>query len=83
VTDDTTAPGAVLRDKSPRYITTTVVTFVDTMASTLIFSASEDEIPIREVQNDTLLYIIRDPYYKNIILKDDIWSSSIILCPDL
>jgi hypothetical protein len=37
----------------------TIETFVVTMASTLIFSVSEDEILIREVQN-TLLYYIGD-----------------------
>jgi hypothetical protein len=68
---------------STRHITTTFETFVDIMASTLIFSASEDEILIREVQNNTLLYNIGDPNYKNIIQKDDILSSSIILYPDI
>jgi hypothetical protein len=53
------------------------------MASTLIFSASEDEILIREVQNNTLLYNIGNPNYKNVIQKDNIWSSSIILYPDI
>jgi hypothetical protein len=55
-----------------RHIATTIDTFVDTMASTLIFSASEDKILLREVHNNTLLYNIGDPNYKNIIQKDDI-----------
>jgi hypothetical protein len=57
---------------SPRHITTIIEMFVDIMASTLIFSALEDEILIREVQNNTLLYNIGDPNYKNIIQKDEI-----------
>jgi hypothetical protein len=57
---------------SPQHNTTTIETFVDIMASTLIFSASEDEILMREVQNNTFLYNIGDPNYKNIIPKDDI-----------
>jgi hypothetical protein len=68
---------------SPRHITTTVETFVDTIASTLIFSASEDEIIICEFQNNTLLYNIGNPNYKNTIQKNDIRSSSIILYPDV
>jgi hypothetical protein len=55
---------------SLQQITTTIETFVDIMASTLIFSVSEDEILIHEVQNNTLLYNIGDPNYKNIIQKD-------------
>jgi hypothetical protein len=67
-----TALRAVPCDMSTRHITTTIETFVDIMSSTLIFSASEDEILICEVQNNTLLYNIGGPNYKNIIQKNDI-----------
>ena len=44
------------------------------MASTLVFSASEDEILIQEVQKNSVLFNIGDKNYKNIILKDNIWK---------
>lgn len=44
------------------------------MASTMVFSASENEILIQEVQNNSVLYNIGDSNYKNIILKDNIWK---------
>ncbi|KAL4127218.1 hypothetical protein QTP88_011408 [Uroleucon formosanum] len=44
------------------------------MASTLVFSASEDEILIQEVQKNSILFNIRDKNYKNIILKDIFWK---------
>jgi hypothetical protein len=69
VTDETTAPRAVPCDMTPPHITTIIETFLDIMASKLIFSASEYKILIREVQNNTLLYNIGDPNYKNIIQK--------------
>lgn len=44
------------------------------MASTLVFSASEDEILIQEIQKNSVLYNIGDKNYKNILLKDNIWK---------
>lgn len=44
------------------------------MASTLVFSASEDVILIQEVQKNSVIYNIGDKNYKNILLKDNIWK---------
>ncbi|XP_050547935.1 uncharacterized protein LOC126909544 [Daktulosphaira vitifoliae] len=41
--------------------------------SKLIFSSSDDEILIQEVENNPILYNIAATDYKNIIIKDTIW----------
>lgn len=44
------------------------------MASKLVFSPSDDEILLQEVQTNPILYDLADANYKNIIMKDSIWK---------
>jgi hypothetical protein len=44
------------------------------MASKLVFSPSDDEILLQEVQANPILYDLANANYKNIIMKDNIWK---------
>lgn len=43
------------------------------MASKLVFSPSDDEILLQEVQANPILYDLADANYKN-LMKDSIWK---------
>jgi len=47
------------------------------MVSTLVFTASEDEILLQEVQKNDVLYDLRNKDYRNVIIKDAIWKGYI------
>lgn len=42
--------------------------------SKFVFSPSEDEMLVQEVENNPVFYNIAAPDYTNIILKDNIWK---------
>lgn len=44
------------------------------MASKLVFSPSDDEILLQEVQANSILYDFADTNYNNTIMKDSIWK---------
>ncbi|KAL4125939.1 hypothetical protein QTP88_010176 [Uroleucon formosanum] len=46
----------------------------NSMASKLVFSPSEDEILLQEIQKNPILFDLSDANYKNIVLKDRIWK---------
>ncbi|KAL4083006.1 hypothetical protein QTP88_028336 [Uroleucon formosanum] len=46
----------------------------DSMASKLVFSPSEDEILLQEIQANPILFDLSDANYKNIVMKDSIWK---------
>lgn len=46
----------------------------DSMASKLVFSPSEDEILLQEIQTNLILFDLSDANYKNIVMKDSIWK---------
>jgi hypothetical protein len=46
----------------------------DDMAKKLVFSPSEDELLVHEVQNNSVLYSIADENFKNNIIKNNIWK---------
>lgn len=46
----------------------------DSMASELVFSPSEDEILLQEIQANPILFDLSDANYKNIVMKDSIWK---------
>lgn len=42
--------------------------------SKLVFSPDDDELLVEEVRNNSVLYDLSHPKYKNIILKDELWK---------